>query len=118
MRVHLSAAAGIFALGLGSLARAADPVLPLPSEGAAEITRFLGPGVVGQALPSQPIADASLYFPLAETAAVFHVTSGSNAGKQQTLRTTKGQRPGTTPGASSSLRRWPASSTRGPGASS
>lgn len=94
MRTHLTAAAGLLAIGLGSPAWAADPVLPLPAEDGVEISRFLGAGVVGQALPSQPITDASLYFPLAETASVFHVTSGSNAGKQQTLRTTKGKRPG------------------------
>lgn len=94
MRVSLTATVALLSLGLGHPARAADPVLPLPAEDAAEITRVLGANVVGQALPSRPITDGSSYFPLEERASVFHVTSGSNAGKQQTLRTTKGKRPG------------------------
>jgi hypothetical protein len=83
----------LLALALGRPAGAAGPELPLPPADQQEITRLLGPGVVGQALPSQPIADASIYFPLEERASVFQVTSGSNKGKQQTLRTTKGKRP-------------------------
>jgi hypothetical protein len=92
--VYLPAIAALLGLGLGHSVQAADSVLPLPAEDAAEITRVLGANVVGQALPSLPITDVSGYFPLEERAAVFHVTSGSNAGKQQTLRTTKGKRPG------------------------
>ena len=94
MRATVTATALLLALGVGSPARAGDPVLPLSAEDQAEITRVLGPNIVGQALPSQPIEDTSIYFPLAEKSSVFHVTSGSNAGKQQTLRTTKGKRPG------------------------
>jgi hypothetical protein len=84
----------LLALALAPSARAQGPVLPLPPEDQQEITRLLGPGIVGQALPSQPIGKASSYFPLEERASVFQVTSGSNKGKQQTLRTMKGKRPG------------------------
>ena len=83
----------LLALGFARVAGAQGPVLPLPPADQQEITRVLGPGVVGQALPSQPIGEASTYFPLEERASVFQVTSGSNTGKQQTLRTMKGKRP-------------------------
>src|SRR5262245_1392972 len=85
------------ALVLAPSAGAQGPVLPLPPEDQQELTRLLGPGVVGQALPSQPIGKSSSYFPLEERASVFQVTSGSNTGKQQTLRTTKGRRPNGNP---------------------
>lgn len=76
---------------------AAGPVLPLPPEAREELDRLLGPGVVGEALPSAPIADASVYFPLRERAPVYRVTSGSNAGTTQTLSVAKGQRPNGSP---------------------
>jgi hypothetical protein len=94
MRAFAATTMGLLALALGSPARAADPVLPLPPKDQAEITRLLGPNVVGKPLPSPTITDASVYFPLEEKASIFHVTSGSNKGKQQTLRTMKGKRPG------------------------
>jgi len=81
-------------LGLGQTARAESPVLQLPEADKADIASMLGADVVGKALPSEPIGDTSTYFPLVESSHVFHVTSGPNAGKQQTLRTMKGQRPG------------------------
>lgn len=96
MRSFVSAAAALLALGFGQAARGDDPVLPLPAEDRAEIARFLGPDVVGKPLPSQSIREASLYFPLVERSSLFRVTSGSNTGKQQTLRTAKGKRPGGT----------------------
>ncbi len=82
-------------LAFGRTAVAADgAVIPLPAKDKEEIVKVLGPNIVGQALPSQPITDASIYFPLKEKSAVFHVTSGDKAGTQQTLRVRKGQRPG------------------------
>jgi hypothetical protein len=65
----------LLALALGRPAGAAGPVLPLPPADEQEITRVLGPGIVGKALPSDPITDASVYFPLEERASVFQVTS-------------------------------------------
>ena len=46
-------------------------VLPLPPEDQQNITAQLGPGVVGIALPSQPIADPSVYFPLQDRSQQF-----------------------------------------------
>jgi hypothetical protein len=85
-------------LAVGRPVSAADgPVIPLPAEDQQTIASLLGPNVVGQALPSQTISDASVYFPLVEKASTFNVTSGKNAGMQQTLRVAKGQRPGGNP---------------------
>ena len=74
-------------------ALAAGVVLPLPAEDQQTIAALLGPNVVGRALPSEPIQDASLYFPLVERTHLYQVTSGKNAGTQQTLHVAKGQRP-------------------------
>lgn len=90
--------AGLLALALsGATSAAAGPVLELPAADRQMIDSLLGAGVVGKALPSEPITDASVYFPLVEKTATYSVTSGKNAGKQQTLRVHKGQRPGGTP---------------------
>ena len=85
------------ALALAPSAWAQGPVLPLPAADQQEIARLLGPGVVGQALPSPPIGKTSSYFPLEERSSVYQVTSGSNTGTQQTLRTMKGKRPNGNP---------------------
>jgi hypothetical protein len=85
--------ATVLAVVLGQPVWADGPVLPLPAADQQEITNILGAGVVGQALPSQPITDASVYFPLQERTAVFQVTSGPNNGNNQTLPVAKGQRP-------------------------
>lgn len=94
MRSIASATAALLALAAVEAAAAGGDALPLPADDAAEITRLLGPNVVGRALPSQPIEDPSIYFPLTERSAVYEVRSGSNKGKRQTLRTLKGKRPG------------------------
>jgi hypothetical protein len=78
------------------LLAAQDP-LPLPPDDRQVITTMLGAGVVGPALPSGPIDDVSLYFPLTERTSSFRVTSGPNAGKTQSLGVTKGQRPNGNP---------------------
>jgi hypothetical protein len=75
----------------------ADEVLPLPAEDQKEITALLGPGVVGNALPSKPIDDPSVYFPLQERELSYQITSGKHAGKNQALRVAKGRRPVGTP---------------------
>lgn len=80
-----------------SAAAADGPVLPLPDEDQQRITTLLGPGVVGQALASSMITDASVYFPLQERVLTYQVTSGSQAGNMQTVRVAKGKRPGGTP---------------------
>src|SRR5437667_1756452 len=78
-------------------ARAQSTVLPLPPADQQKLAEHLGAGVVGAALPSERISDASTYFPLNEKTFVFHVTSGSNAGKIQNLVLKKARRPGGAP---------------------
>ena len=77
-------------------ARAQGVVLPLPPEDRQMITAKLG-SIVGKALPSKPIEDVSVYFPLQERAANYHVTAGPNAGNTQTLGLAKTRRPGGKP---------------------
>ena len=74
-------------------ARADGVVLPLPAEDQQKINALLGPGVVGKALPSEPIASSSAYFPLTDRESHYQVTSGSNAGKTQALSLAKARRP-------------------------
>jgi hypothetical protein len=68
-------------------------VRPLPPTDQQEIAGHLGAGVVGAALPSEALLDASPYFPLQERAFTFQVTSGANAGKVQHLTLHKTRRP-------------------------
>ena len=84
---------GLLLLASGSVS-AQGVVLPLPPEDQQNITAQLGPGVVGNALPSQPIADPSVYFPLQNKAQQFQVVAGPNAGTIQTLGLWKARRPG------------------------
>jgi len=91
-RSLVTLALGFLVLGSGSV-HADGVVLPLPAEDQQMITAQLGPGVVGQALPSKPIEDVSLYFPLQEKTMSFLVTAGSKAGSTQTLRLVKAKRP-------------------------
>jgi len=78
-------------------ARAQGVVLPLPPKDQQEITKHLGPGVVGAAVPSKAVGDPASYFPLQAKAPTFKVTSGPNRGKTQTLRVAQGKRPGGNP---------------------
>ncbi len=75
-------------------ARAQAPVLPLPATDQQQIAAHLGAGVVGAALPSEPILAASRYFPLQERILTFQVTSGSNTGATQNLSLKRARRPG------------------------
>jgi hypothetical protein len=74
-------------------AAAEGTVLPMPAKDQEDIAAMLGPGVVGPALPSVPITDVTLYFPLQDRAMTYNVTAGKNAGSVQTLHVAKGQRP-------------------------
>lgn len=74
-------------------ARAQGVVLPLPPQDQQKITAQLGPGVVGMALPSQPILNPSSLFPLQNTAMTYQVTAGPNAGNTQSLGLAKTRRP-------------------------
>lgn len=88
----VSVGLGILLLASGS-ARAQGVVLPLPLEDQQKINAKLGPGVVGNALPSKPIQDISVYFPLHDKAMTYQVTAGPNAGNAQTLGLAKARRP-------------------------
>ncbi len=79
-------------------AHAADgTVLALPPEDQQTLSAQLGSTVVGQALPSLPISDPSVYFPLEERTANFLVTAGKHAGQTQTLAVAKRNRPAGAP---------------------
>ncbi len=77
----------------GSARAQSGVVLPLPPDDQQRISTLLGPGVVRSPLPSVPIQDASLYFPLQERALTYQVTAGTNAGTTQTLGLSKAHRP-------------------------
>ncbi|MBI1818451.1 MAG: hypothetical protein HYR72_26000 [Deltaproteobacteria bacterium] len=87
----------VAAVSVGRLWAADGPVLPLPAEDQQEITARLGAGVVGQALPSNPITNPAVYFPLQERSLTYLVTAGPNAGNTQTLKVAKRNRPNGTP---------------------
>lgn len=97
---HLRAAfvaAAICFLLLDPLGARAGEVLPLPAEDQKELAALLGAGVVGSPLPSKPIDDPSVYFPLQERKQSYQLTSGKHAGETRTLQVARGQRPGGTP---------------------
>ena len=83
---------GVLLLASG-FARADGVVLPLPPEDQQKIAAKLGQSVVAKALPSKPLDDVSVYFPLKTRAATYQVTSGPNAGKTQSLGLAKTRRP-------------------------
>ena len=92
---RLAAGAVVLALVMSAVdALAQGPVLPLPATDQQQLAANLGAGVVGAALPSERISDASAYFPLKEKTFVFQVTSGSNTGNTQNLVLKKARRPG------------------------
>jgi len=74
-------------------ARGQGPVMPLPATDQQQLAKYLGPGVVGAPLPSDPISDATTYFPLSDTMFVYQVTSGSNSGNTQNLGLKQSHRP-------------------------
>ena len=90
-RQNTSLAAVVTAAMLGFLlltpksARTQGVVLPLPTEDHRTIGAQLGPGIVGKALPSTPIEDPSIYFPLREKASIYQITAGPNVGNMQKL---------------------------------
>src|SRR5258708_39840308 len=83
-----------FLLLASPAARAQGVVLPLPAQDQQNITAQLGPGVVGAALPSNPINDPSIYFPLQQKSQQFQVVAGPHAGTVQTLGLWQARRPG------------------------
>ena len=93
MRTFATVTLGLV-LPSSGLAYAQGVVLPLPPEDQQNITAQLGPNVVGVALPSQPITDPSVYFPLQDKSQQFQVVAGPHAGSIETLGLWKARRPG------------------------
>jgi hypothetical protein len=93
MRTLVTATLGLVLLSSG-LARAQGVVLPLPPEDQQNITAQLGPNVIGTPLPSQPISDPSVYFPLQDRTQNYQVVAGPHAGTVQSLGLMKARRPG------------------------
>ena len=93
MRWPTTATLALLVLGAAS-ARAQGVVMPLPAADQQRINALLGPGVVGKALPSEPIGDSSVYFPLQNRELHYQVTSGKNSGKTQSLGLGQARRPG------------------------
>jgi hypothetical protein len=93
MRRVVSVTLGLLLFTLGS-AHSQGVVLQLPAQDQQNIIAQLGPGVVGNALPSSPIGDPSVYFPLQEKSQQFQVVAGPHAGTVQTLGLWKARRPG------------------------
>jgi hypothetical protein len=91
MRTLVVVTLGVLILASG-YARAQGVVLPLPPQDQKKITAELGPGVVGEALPSEPLKDPSVYFPLQEKIATYQVMAGPKAGSAQTLGLAKAKR--------------------------
>jgi hypothetical protein len=83
----------IVSLFATSTSRAQGVVLPLPAEDAQRINAMLGPGVVGNPVPSKPINDAPTYFPLQNKSLTYQVTSGKNTGNTQVLSIARRSRP-------------------------
>jgi hypothetical protein len=72
------------ALGQGLDRRAlAAEAIELSGDERAVLEKFLGKGVVGKALPGNPIADASAFFAFEDGTWDFQFTSGDDQGKTQ-----------------------------------
>ena len=100
---------------LSCSAHAQSVVLQLPPDDQQMITAQLGPSVVGKAVPSKPIDDTSIYFPLHDSASIYQVMAGPNVGKTQALGLTRmSALTVSLHGASSSRPRSPGSSVRRP----
>jgi hypothetical protein len=72
---------------------AQDPVLQLSPDERTIGDAMLGAGVVGDALPSAPIGEPTLYFPLEERTRSYRVTSGAHAGDTYLLKVGRHARP-------------------------
>ena len=84
---------GVSAVPQWRAAAADGTVLPLPPQDQQQLTVSLGAGVVGQPLPSAPITDVSLYFPLQDRTYTYQVISGKHAGQTQQLAVARAHRP-------------------------
>lgn len=93
MKIFVTLTLGFLLLAARS-ADAQGVVLPLPSADQQKITAQLGPGVVGAALPSKPISDPTIFFPLQNSNPIYQITAGPHKGSSQSLQLAKTRRPG------------------------
>jgi hypothetical protein len=89
--------AGLIAASALAGHAADDVVLSLPAGDASVLEAKLGAGVVGEALPSAPIASATTYFPLQDGKRSYVVTDGARKGQSVVLGVSSGARPNGTP---------------------
>lgn len=70
---------------LGSFAQAEDsgPTVPLPDEDRAAIERYLGAGVVGEAIPAPAVAGTDRYLAINPKSRTFRLANGEDAGKTE-----------------------------------
>jgi len=59
------------------------PTVPLPDDDRAAIEKYLGAGVVGEAVPAPSVAETARYLVLNSSARTFRLVSGDDAGKTE-----------------------------------
>jgi len=67
-------------------ADAAGPIIPLPDTDRAQLDRLLGKGVVGEALPSAPLAGIEAYLPPKDRAMTLRVVTSDKQATYETHR--------------------------------
>jgi hypothetical protein len=88
-----------------------DVILPLPAEDQQKIDALLGPGIVGKALPSKPIQDASVYFRFIIGRSPIRSPPARMSGTPRpSMSRTSSALAASTRGGFNSRRHWPASS--------
>lgn len=116
MRAFVTLTLGILLLASGT-ARAQGVVLSLPPDDQQKITTVLGQGVVGVALPSNPIGILPSSFHLAKGRRPTRSRPARTPGTRKLLASRRrGVQAATQPGGFCSRPRWPVSSVRRRGA--
>lgn len=69
-----------------AVADTAGPAVPLPAADQKELETLLGTGVVGEALPSAPLADPDIYLPRKGAQMIYQVLEGGKKAAIQTQR--------------------------------
>jgi hypothetical protein len=79
-------------------AAAADPVVPLPADAKAQLDKYLGPGVVGDAIASPPLLSADGYLPPKGTAITYRVIEEGEKPRTETHKVADTTNPKFKPG--------------------
>jgi hypothetical protein len=85
-------------LAAGWPAAAADPVVPLPADAKAQLDKYLGPGVVGDAIASPPLLSADGYLPPKGTAITYRVIEEGEKPRTETHKVADTTNPKFKPG--------------------